>query len=203
VNIKRMADTLRGTLVLPGETFSINGIVGERTYAKGYVDAPGIAGSGELKNSPGGGVSQVATTTFNAMYYAGLKDVEHHPHSYYFSRYPSVIEATVAWPNLDLKFRNDSPYGVLVDTAYTNTSVTVSMWSTKRYTIETVYGPRTNPTAPKTIHLKGPDCIATDGIPGFQQEAWRVFKQNGTEVKRERFVWRYDAEPHFICDPAP
>ena len=202
VNIKRMADALRGALILPGETFSLNGHVGERTYAKGYVDAPNIEG-GALKNAPGGGVSQVATTTFNAMYYAGLVDVTHRPHSYYFSRYPSVIEATLFWPDLDLKFRNDSSNGILIDTSYTSTSITVSMWGTKRYDIETVWGPRTNPTLPKTVYLQDPTCIATDGLPGFQQEAWRIFKQGGKEVKRQRFFWRYDPEPKFVCGPPP
>jgi vancomycin resistance protein YoaR len=202
-NIKKIADTVRGTLVLPGATFSINAIVGERTRAKGYVDAPGIEGNGQLVNSPGGGVSQFATTTFNAMYYGGFQDVQHRPHSYYFSRYPSVIEATLYWPDLDLKWKNDSQYGVLVDTSYTNTSLTVSMWSTKRYDIETIWGPRTNPTQPVTKYIQGPGCIATDGIPGFSQEAWRVFKQGGKEIRRQRFFHRYDAEPRFICGPPP
>jgi vancomycin resistance protein YoaR len=200
VNIKRMADLLDGRLVRPGETFSLNGSIGERTPAKGFVEAPYIATGGVLKNSSGGGVSQVATTLFNAMYHAGLEDIQHQPHSYYFSRYPSVLEATVSWPRPDLKFRNDSPYGVLVDTSHTATSVTVSLWSTKRYDIRTVYGPRTNPTRPRTVHLPDEDCLPTDGLPGFQQDAWRVFLQNGKEIKRQRFSWRYSPEPKFICD---
>ena len=62
----------------------------------------------------GGGVSQSATTTFNAAFFAGLKDVEHRPHGLYINRYPAGREATVFWPDLDLRFKNDTEYGVLV-----------------------------------------------------------------------------------------
>ncbi|MGH3658596.1 MAG: VanW family protein, partial [Micromonosporaceae bacterium] len=96
--------------------------------------------------------------------------------------------------------KNDSKYGVVIDTSYTDTSITVSMWSTKRYDIKTKYSPRKNPTKPKEVHLKEKDCIATEGIPGFSQEAFRIFLKDGEEVRRERFFWKYKAEPKFICD---
>ena len=201
-NIKKAADVARGTVLKPGQVFSLNGLTGERTLAKGYVNAPQIV-QGKIKNGPGGGASQFATTIFNAAYYAGLEDIEHKPHSYYFDRYPSVIESTTNYPDIDVKFRNDSPHGILIDTSYTATSVTVAMWGTKRYDIETVYGPRTNQVEPKPIYLQEDDCNATTGLPGFSQEAWRVFKQNGKEVKRQRFSWKYSAEPKFICAVPP
>ncbi|GAA2596727.1 VanW family protein [Dactylosporangium fulvum] len=203
VNIRIMAEELRGALVRPGETFSLNEHVGERSRAKGYVDAPGIE-NGKIKNSPGGGVSQVATTLFNAAYYAGLEDVEHRPHSYYFDRYPAVIEATVVYPSLDLRFRNDGGTGILVDTATTDSSITVTLYGTRRFDeITTQYGPRTKVVQPKTEYLQEEDCNPTDGEPGFQQEAFRVFKKDGKEVRRQRFFWRYDPEPHFVCGPPP
>ena len=98
-------------------------------------------------------MSQFTTTLFNAMYYAGLEDVFHQPHSYYFTRYPSVIEATIFYPSLDLKFRNDSPHSVLIDTSYTDTSITVTFWGTKRYDITTEWGPRRNVTSPAHDHV--------------------------------------------------
>jgi vancomycin resistance protein YoaR len=201
-NILVIADEVDNALVLPGKAFSLNGYTGERSYAQGYVDAPVIL-NGEIKNHVGGGISQFATTLFNASYYAGMVDVYHQPHGYYISRYPSVIEATVFYPSLDLKFKNDSRYGVVIDTSYTDTSITVSMWSTKRYDIKTKWGPKTNPTDPKTVHLNDKECIPTEGIPGFSQEAWRLFYVAGKEIRRERFSWRYKAEPKFICDPPP
>ena len=146
----------------PGKTFSLNGHTGERGYAQGYRDAPVIL-DGKLVPGVGGGTSQFTTTLFNATYYAGLEDVEHKPHSYWFDRYPAVIESTIFWPNLDFKFRNNTEYGVLIDTSYTSSSVTVSIWSTKIYdSVKTEYGPRRNITTPKLIHLEpGPTCIAT------------------------------------------
>ncbi|HEX6077041.1 MAG TPA: VanW family protein [Micromonosporaceae bacterium] len=199
-NILVIADEVDNALVLPGKNFSLNGYTGERSYAQGYVDAPVIL-NGEIKNHVGGGISQFATTLYNASFYAGMVDVYHQPHGYYISRYPSVIEATVFYPSLDLKFKNDSRHGVVIDTSYTDTSITVSMWSTKRYTIKPKWGPKTNPTEPETKHLTGKDCIPTEGIPGFSQEAWRLFYVDGKEIRRERFFWRYKAEPKFICDP--
>ncbi|MGH3731403.1 MAG: VanW family protein, partial [Micromonosporaceae bacterium] len=184
-NILVIADEVDNALVMPGKTFSLNGYTGERSYAQGYVDAPVIL-DGKIKNHVGGGISQFATTIFNASYYAAMVDVYHQPHGYYISRYPSVIEATVFYPSLDLKFKNDSKYGVVIDTSYTDTSITVSMWSTKRYDIKTKYSPKKNPTKPKEVHLKEKDCIATEGIPGFSQEAFRIFLKDGEEVRRER-----------------
>jgi vancomycin resistance protein YoaR len=197
-NIRIVADLARGVIVPAGGTFSLNDLTGDRTLAKGYVMAPVIE-NGKIKNAPGGGISQFATTAFNAGYYAGMVDVAHRPHSYHFDRYPAVIEATTVYPTLDMAWRNDSPHAVLVDAVWTPTSITVSLFGTKRFDIETVYGPRTNHSAPATVPLNEADCNPTDGIPGFRQEAWRVFKQDGREVKRERFVWHYRAEPRFVC----
>lgn len=119
---------------MPGKVFSLNGHTGERSYAQGYKDAPVIL-DGKLTPGVGVGVgaSQFTTTLFNAAYYAGLQDVEHKPHSYYFSRYPLVIESTIFYPNLDLKFKNNTKYGVLLDTSHTSSTITVSVWSTKVY----------------------------------------------------------------------
>jgi vancomycin resistance protein YoaR len=199
-NIVQAAREVDGALVKPGELFSLNGHTGPRGYAQGYLEAPTIV-DGKLVPGVGGGVSQFTTTLFNAAYYAGLEDVEHKPHSFYFTRYPAVIESTIFYPDLDLKFRNTTPYGVMIDTSYTSDSITVTMWSTKVYdSVKTVYSPRRNITQPRVSYVEpGPDCIATDGIPGFTQDAWRVIRKDGREIKREKFTWRYDPEPRFIC----
>ncbi|MEV6305667.1 VanW family protein [Actinoplanes sp. NPDC051861] len=199
-NIVQAAKQVRGALVLPGKTFSLNKHTGERTYKTGYQDAPVIIG-GKLTPGVGGGVSQFTTTLFNASYYAGLEDVEHKPHSFYFDRYPAVIESTIFYPDLDFKFKNDSPHGVLIDTAYTSNSITVSMWSTKVWDkVTTEYSPRRNITSPQRIVLPdGPDCIATGGLIGFTQDAFRLFHKDGKVAKREKFTWKYDAEPNFVC----
>ena len=205
-NIVQVAKKVDGAVVKPGETFSLNGFTGVRGYEQGYVDAPVIEDN-KLVPAVGGGISQFTTTLFNASYYAGLKDVEHKPHSFYISRYPSVIESTIFWPNLDLKFTNTTPYGMLIDTSYTNDSITVSMWSTKVYdSVKTEWAPKRDVVKPETKTLPaGPTCIATSGTDGFTQDAYRVIHKDGKEVQREKFSWRYDAEPRYICakpDPA-
>jgi vancomycin resistance protein YoaR len=203
-NIMTVARAVDGAIVKPGATFSLNGHTGERDYAAGYKDAPVIVG-GKLEPGVGGGASQFTTTLFNAAYYAGLEDVEHKPHSFYFSRYPSVIESTIFYPTLDLRFRNTTPYGILIDTSYTSSSVTVSMWSTEVYdSVKTVRSPRRNFTSPPTVYREpGPKCITSSGLPGFTQDAWRVIRKDGKEVAREKFTWRYDPEPKFICGEKP
>jgi vancomycin resistance protein YoaR len=203
-NIMTIAKSVDGAIVKPGETFSLNGHTGERDYDAGYQDAPVIV-DGKLEPGVGGGASQFTTTLFNAAYYAGMQDVEHKPHSFYFSRYPAVIESTIFYPTLDLKFKNTTPYGVLIDTSTTGRSVTVSMWSTKYYdSVKTVRSPRRNVTSPPTVYREpGPECISSSGLPGFTQDAWRIIRKDGVEVKREKFTWRYDPEPRFICGAKP
>ncbi|MGH3803094.1 MAG: VanW family protein, partial [Pseudonocardiaceae bacterium] len=201
-NILLVADEVDNALVIPSDTFALNKFTGERGPAQGYVLAPVIL-NGKLKNEYGGGISQFATTLYNAVFFSGLQDVFHKAHSYYISRYPAGREATVYYPSLEVVFKNDSKYGVLIDTSYTSNSVTVSFWSTKRYVIESVAGDRTNPKPVVTQYLDEPGCIATQGIPGFDIVVWRVFKENGREIKRERISTHYKAEPKFVCGKKP
>jgi vancomycin resistance protein YoaR len=127
-NIHRIADLVDGAVIPPGESFSINDHVGPRTAAKGFVLAGAIR-DGIHVDEIGGGVSQFFTTMFNAAYFAGLDIDESQAHTENFPRYPDGREATGGHPNPDLVITNNSPHGVLVDTSYTGTSVTVTLWS--------------------------------------------------------------------------
>jgi hypothetical protein len=129
-NIHKMSDITRGAVIAPGETFSANDFVGRRTKEKGFVSAPVIE-EGQYSEDIGGGVSQWATTTFNAAFFAGLDIPQHKAHSIYISRYPFGREATLAYPSVDLKIRNNTPYGVVIFPTYTGTSITVQLWSTR------------------------------------------------------------------------
>ena len=128
-NIHRMADLLRGYVIPPGETLSINETIGKRSYANGFVDAPVIY-SGKMDSDVGGGVSQFATTLFNAAFYGGLDFGEYQSHSLVISRYPYGVEATLSYPHPDLQIENTTPYGVMVWPTYTDTSITVTLYST-------------------------------------------------------------------------
>lgn len=131
-NIQLLADEIRGSIVMPGEVFSINETAGQRTLAKGYVRAGAIInGRVECCDSAvniGGGTSQFATTLYNAVFFGCYEDVFHQPHSLYFSRYPYVREATLGFPAPDVKFRNDSDAVVYIDTTYTSGSITVTFY---------------------------------------------------------------------------
>ena len=126
-NIQLFADRVNDALVPPGETFSLNRHVGERTEEDGFVEA-GTLLRGELTDTVGGGVSQFATTFYNAVFWGGYEDITHKTHSFHFTRYPEGIEATINWPDVDLVFRNDSPSHVLIRTEYTDTSITVKFF---------------------------------------------------------------------------
>ena len=105
-NIQRAAELLDGTILLPGKAFSLNQALGKRTVEKGFVSAPQIFNA-RLEEAVGGGISQVATTLYNAAFFAGIKLVAHQAHQFYISRYPMGREATVSWggPELDLPQR--------------------------------------------------------------------------------------------------
>jgi vancomycin resistance protein YoaR len=135
INIHRIADLVRGAVIPPGASFSINYFVGKRTEANGFVSAGAIA-NGEHVNEIGGGISQFATTTFNAAYFAGLDIDAYQAHSEYFDRYPRGREATMGYPLPDLKFTNNTPYGIMIWTSYTQTSLTVTLYSTPYATSE-------------------------------------------------------------------
>ena len=139
-NIHRMADTVRGVVIPPGETFSINEHVGKRTVEKGYVE-DGVIYDGKLTKDVGGGVSQFATTLFNAAFFGGMDIDEYQMHTLYISRYPYGREATLSYPSPDLKITNVSPYGILIWPTYTGSSITVTLYSTPY-----VVGEQTNQT---------------------------------------------------------
>jgi vancomycin resistance protein YoaR len=134
-NIHRIADLVRGVVIRPGTTFSVNDHVGERTAAKGFVEG-GFINEGVLTTAIGGGVSQFGTTLFNAAFFAGLDFGEYQSHSLYISRYPRGREATLSYPHPDLEIVNDSPYGVLIWPTYTDTTITVHLYSTPHVSVE-------------------------------------------------------------------
>jgi vancomycin resistance protein YoaR len=203
-NIRVIAEKVDGALVKPGETFSLNDFTGPRGTAQGYVPANVIEG-GQLAKAVGGGISQFATTMFNAAFFAGLEDVHHKTHSFYISRYPAGREATVFDGVIDLVWKNDTDTGIYVQTQWVSGgSITVTFWGTKHYDVESVSGARRNVTEPSTQDK--PDdgtCIPQSGAEGFDISVTRVFKDpgSGAEIRRERFATHYIPEAIIHCIP--
>jgi vancomycin resistance protein YoaR len=206
VNLGRAAQLVNGTVLKPGETFSMNGTVGERTKANGFTEGYIIA-DGVYKEELGGGVSQVATTLFNAAFFAGLEDVEHRPHSFYIDRYPIGREATVVWGALDLKFKNDTPHGILIQswvdksTPGSTGSMNVRMWSTKYWDISTDTSDRYNFTKEKTRYLTGKNCVPHEGYGGFDIDVFRYFRRAGNDelVRKEKMHTTYKPSDTVVC----
>lgn len=202
-NIGQAAKKINNTLLRPGDTFSMNDIVGERTKANGFTTGYVVGEGGRLQEDLGGGVSTLATTLWTSAFFAGLERVEQGSHLIWISRYRPGLEATVAWGQLDLKFRNDTPNGVLITTKMTNDSVRVSIWGKKQYgKIKAVSGPKQNVTPFPTEQNSGPDCVTTAGVNGFDISVARVFLNDGREVKRQDFRTHYIPEPKVECASA-
>ena len=197
-NIKIAAREIDGTYVAPGETFSLNEALGERTAAKGYNKAGVIIG-GRLREDYGGGISQLSTTLFNAVFFSGAKIEEFHPHSFYISRYPEGREATISWPDIDNRFTNDTKGGILIRASATDSKVTVTFYGRKTWDVKAIKGPRTNVTQPKTIRDNKDGCVTQSPHVGFTVVVTRVFSQGGKEVKRSDFTTRYIASDQVIC----
>lgn len=193
-NIHTIADAVNGATVQPGDVFSINGTVGQRTVARGYVAAPAII-NGELYccDSPvniGGGTSQFATTLYNAAFFGAYEDVYHKPHSIYFSKYPMGREATLGWTGPDVKFRNDTDYPVEIRASYTSTSVTVELWGW-------------NEGRTVTTARSGNATTADGGVVTVS----RTITYADGSTKRETWTHRYNPlepdEPTPAPDPTP
>jgi vancomycin resistance protein YoaR len=208
INIGHAAAKINGTLVKPGDTFSLNKIVGERTKENGFTEGNIISG-GKFVLDLGGGVSQSATTTFNAAFFAGLKILEHKAHSVYISRYPVGREATVAWPAVDLKFLNDSGHGVLVQTIFkastpgNSGSIRVIIWGTKVWDITAGQSARSNFRQPNVVYNTKADCRVQAPSQGFDITVFRYFAKNGARVKTEQFTTKYNPADDIRCGPKP
>lgn len=178
-NIHLAADLLDGAIVLPGQTFSLNERLGKRTLERGFVFAPAII-NGRFSLAVGGGVSQLATTLFNAAFFGGYPFLEYRAHSYYISRYPLGREATLSWGSPDLVFRNDTRTAILIRTEYTDDSITVR-----------IFGDRHG----RTVRATEPVVVGR-GANGYTVRVDRIVERGGKEVRRETFITFYRYGTH-------
>ncbi|WP_084505933.1 VanW family protein [Nocardia harenae] len=202
VNIRTVAAKVNGAVVKPGDTFSLNEFTGPRGAAEGYVES-GIIDHGRPSTAVGGGISQFATTLYNAAYFAGMEDAGHTEHSYYISRYPAAREATVFDGAIDLQFRNNTENGIYIETLAGGSDITVRLWGTKTVNVESITGDRTKPTEPTTVTLpEGKDCIASAGAPGFTISDTRIIRdaKTGQELSRHTRTVKYDPVPVVKCE---
>ncbi|MEW9264612.1 VanW family protein [Kineococcus endophyticus] len=203
-NIRIAASHVDGTILRPGEEFSLNDTVGERTPERGFNRAPVISG-GRLVDDYGGGVSQLSTTLFNAVFFGGLDEIEHKPHSFYISRYPEGREATIDWRSIDNRFRNDSGHGVYIQAGIVGNQVVVSMYGTKFMDVTAEKSVRRNVKPPRTIYDTSGGCKASSATAtGFTVDVTRVMTPvGGGAPQRETWTTVYNPENRIVCGPDP
>jgi vancomycin resistance protein YoaR len=205
INIRRAAQLLNGTVIKPGARFSMNQALGPRTRARGYVPAPMISG-GRLVDSVGGGISQVATTLYNAAFLAGLGLVAHTPHSFYISRYPMGREATISWGGPELIFENDWPAPLRMHITVRTDNIAVrfyskrlarhvASWTGRPYgfrqpTTRVVHNPGLPPGTQRVVQEAGP--------AGFTIDYGRRVYKRGRLTSNERWHVTYQPEDRIV-----
>jgi vancomycin resistance protein YoaR len=204
-NVQLVSHLVDKHLIAPGATFSFNETTGARTADKGFREAPVII-NGELKTGLGGGVCQVSTTVFNAAYEAGLPIVSRTNHALYISHYPQGRDATVNYPDVDLRFVNDTGHWLLVRTWVGSSSLTVALYGTpvhRRVVSET--GPLVVTGQPPTKRIRDPSLLVGQrvveetGEPARKTTVRRrVYDADGKLLYDTTFYSSYRAEPTLV-----
>jgi vancomycin resistance protein YoaR len=204
-NVQLVAHLVDDKLIAPGATFSFNGTTGERSADKGFLEAPVIV-NGELQTGLGGGVCQVSTTVFNAAFEAGLPITARTNHALYISHYPLGRDATVNYPDIDLKFVNDTSHWLLLRTFVGSSSLVVTLYGTPVHRrVESIAQPLRYVSAPpvqKTVDatLKPGQVVVDDpGVPAQATSVERkVYSPSGKLLSDATWYSSYRAEPKII-----
>lgn len=197
-NIRRLADLVDGAMLLPGENYSVNDTIGPRTREKGFLPAGAIV-NGEIDNEDiGGGISQTATTFYNAAFFAGIEVLEHRPHSWPISRYPMGREATFDYgSDLDINILNNTSNALIVSTSWSDSSVTFSIFGRddgREVTAEMGspynyrdYSSERRATSELTV---GNERVVQSGGQGFSVDFRRIITAGETPAT-ENYSWTY------------
>jgi len=208
-NVALMAEILDNRLVMPGETFSFNDAVGPRTPERGFLEGMAIV-DGLLIPSIGGGVCQVATTLYDAAFAMGLEIVERHNHDFYISHYGLGMDATVAWPDLDLKFSNNTAKPILIRATADASTMLVNLYSAPSdgRTVKTSVSDRYDIKPPEKRYMEDPFAPAkqivkyVDGQEGFAVDVTRDVTRDGETISHDVFVSTYASQPDtYIVGP--
>jgi vancomycin resistance protein YoaR len=190
-NVQLVSHLVDKHVIAPGETFSFNGATGARTEDKGFLVAPVII-NGELKTGLGGGVCQVSTTVFNAAYEAGLPIVSRTNHALYISHYPQGRDATVNYPDTDLKFTNDTGHWLLLRTWVGSSSLTVALYGTS------VHRRVVSETSPLVV--TGPPPVRKINDPTLFVGETVVEESGSSSLKTSNERKVYDADGKLLFD---
>lgn len=190
-NVRLAAQALDHTVIAPGATFSFNGTVGDSTASKGYKDAYIIV-NGKFVEGLGGGVCQVSSTLYNAVLLADLPIVQRVNHDLAITYVPLGQDATVDYPSLDLKFKNDTGGYLLIRTSMSSNQLKIDMYGQVKSGQEVTISdtsteipvPEQKVTDSSLAH--GQEMIKQQGQPGYKATTTRVVTQNGKVIKTEQ-----------------
>jgi len=203
-NVQLVAQLLDGHLIAPGATFSFNQATGARTAAKGFREAPVII-NGEVQTGLGGGVCQVSTTVFNAAYEAGLKITSRTNHALYISHYPLGRDATVDYPDVDLRFVNDTNHWLLLRTFVGSYSLKVGLYGTPQHRrLVTQTRPLVETAPPPVEHqpdpnlAKGKTSVVDSGEPSRSTSVRRLVYQRGKLLYDDTWYSSYRSQPKIV-----
>lgn len=197
-NLHAGVANVNGTVVMPGEQFSLAAALGDVSLEGGYAEAPIIV-DGRLVMGVGGGLSQISTVVFNTSWFSGVQLDAHSPHSFYISRYPAGREATIAIPVLDNLWTNDTDTPVVVRTWITGDQLHMTYVGDRQYTVETIDGARRAVTTGETRYDDREDCVPQSPAEGFTISNTRILLRGGSEVGRDEYTTVYQPADEIIC----
>lgn len=194
---------LTGVLVMPGETFSLEKALGPITTANGYHGS-GVVVNGFATEAVGGGLSQISTQLYNVGFLAGYDDIAHKPHSRWFERYPAGREATLWEGQVDMAWRNNTPYGVMIEAWVGGGEVNTRLWSTKYWKVGSKSSAKYNFTNPGTEYNPAKNCKPErGGKKGFSIDVTRTRTSAEKTLPPETKSWTYQPWNKVVCGKKP
>lgn len=190
-NLAISAEKIDGTIIMPGETFSYNQTVGERTIAAGYKEAGAYAG-GMVVQDVGGGICQTSSTLYNAALLANLEIVDRSNHQFLTSYVDASRDATVAWGSIDFQFKNTRTYPIKIEASAKNGVCEMAIYGIKEdkeyeVVIESEvlsYIPFTTKYENDDSLEEGEEVVEQSGYTGCTSEAYKILKLNGKVVSK-------------------
>jgi len=199
-NLQHAADKIAGVILTPGATFDLTEVLSPITIEDGYFSA-GVINNGIHTTGVGGGLSQMATTSYNAAYFAGFELLDHRQHSVWFTRYPAGRESTIYSGQINMVFKNDTPYAAIMNSYIEDNRLHVDIWSTPYYRVETEATPHLNVTAPGTTVISSAECVPSRaGQSGFTITNYRRVYLDDELVKDEADTWTYKPDNAIECE---
>lgn len=202
-NLYAGSKRLNGVLVMPGETFSLEKALGPITTANGYFGS-GVVVNGFATEAVGGGLSQISTQMYNAGFLAGYDDITHKPHSRWFERYPAGREATLWEGQVDMAWKNNTPYGVMIEAWVGGGKVNTRLWSTDYWKVGSKSSAKYNLTNPGTEYNPAANCKPErGGKKGFSINVTRTRTAPDKTLPAETKSWTYQPWNKVICGKKP